>query len=168
MELPELFAVRVTIWVAVAAWAGATARRLTQGEDAFARTVYTAGLVAYVAHMVAAFAGPYGWSWERALSETARISAEKVGVASANGMWWNAAFAVVWLIDALHWWCRGAMRNRASRRIWRWGVDPLMAFMIFNGAVVFAEGPVRWFGALLFAVLAVLALRRMRAGTRGR
>ena len=136
---------------------------MTAGNDRSARSLYSAGLIAYGAHMVAAFAGPYAWSWDRALSETARISAEKVGIESANGLWWNAAFAVVWLVDALRWWVQGVKGYGARGRWWRWSVDTFMAFMVFNGAVIFAAGPVRWFGLTLFAMLAYLAARQVFA-----
>ena len=44
-----------------------------------------------------------------------------------------------------------------------------MLFMVFNGMIVFETGPIRWAGAVMFAILAIAWLlirgwRRVSAG----
>jgi len=143
---------RATIWLAMAAW---TAAILLARRPNPARIVWTAALVAYLLHIVLAYAAFYEWShriaWEQTALDTARVTGWRSGI----GLIVNYAFAAALAVDLARQW-RG---HRASS----WIVG-LVVFMIVNGAVVFGEGPVRWFGIALLCAMAGDWLRqRFRA-----
>ena len=126
------------------------------------RWTWTAGLVAYLTHVAAAFAFQHGWSHAAAFRETARRTGELFSVESGAGLYFNYAFTVVWLADVVWLWMSGdSYRTRP-----RWvavSVHAFMAFMFFNATVVFASGGVRWLGV---AATAVLLLTHTRARVR--
>ena len=152
---------RGTIWLAVVAWAASEVlRRTGAGRRDAARAMYTAGALLLVIHTMAAFELHHDWSHAAALAETARRSADTTGVASGSGLYLNYAFIALWLADAVWWWLRPhAYLHRA--RLADALVFAFFVFMIVNGAVVFAAGPLRILGAA--AVVAALAARLTRA-----
>ncbi len=109
------------------------------------RAMWTAGCALFLAHAAAAFHFHHHWSHAAAEAETARQTQALFGVATGSGLWFNYAFALVWLIDAIWWWSAPA-RYAARPRWLHAAVHGFMAFMFFNGAVVFAAGPTRWLG----------------------
>jgi len=107
-------------------------------------------LACYGVHIVAAFHGSYGWSLEAAWSHTAAQTEALTGWRSGVGLPVNFAFFALLLADLR----------------WRWRfVDFVIVFMIINGAIVFADGPVRWFGVVLVVIVAAAWIRD---GVRGR
>lgn len=131
-----------------------------------ARALWSAALVAYLAHVTAAFQIVHDWSHQAALAETARQTREMFGVDTGFGLWFNYLFTVVWAGDAAWWWIDEAGYRR--RPAWvSIGMHAFLAFMFFNGAVVFADGPSRWIGLVALIVLA-LAWQRLRPGARMR
>src|SRR5436190_357185 len=83
------------------------------------------------------------------------IAAAVTGVRWGGGLFLNYLFALGWLADVLWWWLAPVSFARRSPRLtadWQ----AFVFFMIFNGAVVFGHGPVRWFGALVCTTLAGL------------
>lgn len=155
---PDLL-LRGTIWLAVAAWAvSEVLRRAGAPPGRAARAAFTAGALLLAAHTAAAFQVHHGWSHAAAFTDTARRTEQMTGFASGSGLYLNYAFIALWLADAAWWWLRpDAYLHRARL------VDALVfaffVFMIVNGAVVFAAGPMRLFGAA--AVAAALAARLM-------
>ncbi len=161
MTSPELLPllVRASIWIAVAAWAVVAGGGWRGRFPRRSLAIWILGLAAYLVHVAAAFAGYHQWSHAAALAETARQTAEFTGVPSGAGLWLNYLVGVLWLGDAVRWGITGEPRITGR---WRWlstALHAFLAFMIFNGTVVFGQGPVRWFGMGLFAVLAVGWLR---------
>ena len=131
------------------------------------RRLWSTGLVFYLAHVAAAFHFVHGWSHDRATLETARQTEELLGVSSGLGLWLNYLFTILWTADALWWW----MNEDGYRLRPRWmtvSVHAFLAFMFFNGAVVFAHGFSRWFGLAATPPLLVLCLRSPGAGPRAR
>jgi hypothetical protein len=131
-----------------------------------ARALWTAGVLSYLAHAVSAFHRVHGWSHEKAVLETARQTEELLGVSSGAGLYFNYLFTLVWTADALWWW----IDPDGYRRRPRWttfSVHLFLAFMFFNGAVVFADGFSRWVGLASTPPLLFLYLRS-RAGPRAR
>jgi hypothetical protein len=129
-----------------------------------ARVLWSAGVLVYLAHVAAAFHLVHGWSHQAALAETARQSRELFGVDAGFGLWFNYLFTAVWAGDAAWWW----IDEDAYRRRARWisiTVHAFIAFMFFNGAVVFADGLSRWIGlpAVVLIPLVWLRSRRRRA-----
>jgi hypothetical protein len=118
-----------------------------------ARGLWTAGFLAYLAHVAAAFEWVHGWSHGTALAETASQTAAMVGVASGAGLWLNYLFTLVWGADVASWWLRPEQYAGRSLRA-TLAVHAFLGFMFFNGAVVFATGPSRWIGLLGLGVLA--------------
>lgn len=123
------------------------------------RGLWTAGVLFYLAHVAAAFHHVHGWSHQRALAETARQTQELFGIASGSGLWLNYLFTVVWTADAGWWWLDEVGYRRRAGRV-SVTLHAFLAFMFFNGAVVFAGGFSRWFGLAATPLLLVLWLRR--------
>lgn len=154
---------RVTIWLSVACWAWVIARRIRGNLTAREAWIWVLGALLFVTHALAAFAAFYEWSQAVALRETARQTQEATGFDSGAGLWFNYAFGVLWLVDAADWLKVGSDRYRRRPAAWRWGVDLFMAFMVFNGTVVFGQGPVVWLGVGLFLGLVFEVVRRRMA-----
>src|SRR5260370_22419360 len=74
-------------------------------------------------------------------------------------IFFSPLFTVLWTVDVAWWWY--APRAYASRsvRITR-TLHGYMAFIIFNGTVVYETDPIRWVGVGMFAVLAVGLVRK--------
>lgn len=146
--------VRLTIWLAVAAWAAVLYGRCRGREIPGARAVWIAGLAAYLGHVVAAFSSHYHWSHAIAFAETARQTRDLTGFDSGAGLWLNYLLGLLWLIDAVRWLVTGhpLPANRPWRAVFL-GIHGFFAFMILNGTVIFGQGPVRWFGGAVFACL---------------
>jgi hypothetical protein len=167
MSAGELL-VRWTVRLALACYAGAVALRLlprfSPSRQAVARWLWTAGCLLYLAHVASAFHFVHGWSHQAAYRETARRTAELFGLSWGGGLYFNYLFTAVWVGDVLYWW-RGLARYAARPRWYDALVQAFLAFMAFNGAVVFATGLVRWVGLVVACTLGVLGcLRCFRPG----
>ena len=152
---------RGSVWLALlgdlagptAALAGRDRRRWQRA----ARSIYTAGLAAFLLHVATAFHLFYGWSHTQALIETAKETAAVTGIASGAGLYFNYAFTVLWLLDAGWWWRSGTAAFR-RRSPWIDGsLHGFFLFMAFNATVVFETGAIRWIGGLATLALAALA-----------
>lgn len=160
---------RVTIWITLAGYtAGTVALVLSRGRpawDSAARLAWTVACAALAAHVAVAFHVYHGWSHEAAYRETARQTAEVVGVDWGGGVYVNYALLAGWIADVVWWWSRGAGSYR--RRPW-----PLQAawhgfliFIFFNATVVFKTGTMRWVGLGMCLVLAAAFWRAVRGGS---
>ncbi len=153
--------VRTSVWLAVLCYPAGPAGRLYSSW--LFRLVWTVGCLAFLLHVLSSFHVHYGWSHAVALRETARQTAELTGRAVGAGLYANYLFATLWVLDAAWWW-----RDKAShhgRAAWiDVGLHAFLLFILFNGTVVFARGPVRWLG--LTVTLAGAAL--LTAAHRGR
>ncbi len=122
------------------------------GTGRWRRWAWTAGLIAYLAHVAAAFAFQHDWSHDAAFRETARRTGELFGVQSGAGLYFNYVFTAVWLADVVWLWTN-AETYRTRPRWVSVSVHAFMAFMFFNATVVFASGWVRWLGLAATAIL---------------
>jgi len=111
-----------------------------------ASVAWTVAFALMLVHVGLAFHFAHHWSHRAAYEETARQTAEVFGVHWGGGVFANYALLVVWAVEVARWW-----RGRVSRY-----AQAFLAFMWFNGTVVFGHGPVRWLGAMIFAALAVV------------
>ena len=142
---------RGTVWLALTLYVGGEiVRRRSAANDA-ARRLNTLGCAAFVAHVACAFHFYHGWSHSAAHTDTARQTAELFGWNSGIGLYVNYLFAAVWLADAVWSW---SAPGYAARPAWiTWTIRAFFWFMIFNGAVIFARGPLRGYGLLLSVAL---------------
>ena len=124
-----------------------------------ARWLWTAGCLLFFVHVAAAFHSFHHWSHANAYRETARQTGKMVGIDWGGGLYFNYLFTLTWAADALWWWRRGAEDYGRRPRWLSAAVDAFMAFMAFNGAVVFAHGATRWVGSAMSLLLVILAIR---------
>jgi hypothetical protein len=117
-----------------------------------AALLWTAAYLLMVVHVALAFHFVHHWSHEAAMRDTARQTAEVFGLNWGGGLFANYALLVVWAVDVARWW-----RGRWSKL-----TQVFLAFMWFNGVVVFGHGYIRWFGAACFAALLIALWRRRR------
>jgi hypothetical protein len=147
-------AVYATAWLSLALWAAGEWVRRDPPENGRGRAWFTAALAVMIVHSAAAFGVLHGWSHTEALLHASRRTLEVTGTAAPRGFYANHAFLAFWTIEAATWWLRAdAYRARPAAVVWL--SRAVFAFMFLNGAVVFVQGPRRWFGALVLAVVAV-------------
>ncbi|MGH7170719.1 MAG: hypothetical protein ACRELG_10610 [Gemmataceae bacterium] len=165
MDTGELLT-RWSVRLALALYALALVRRWSsrgrRSSLAAARWLWTVGCLVFLFHVSCAFQFYHHWSHADAYAVTARRTAEVVGWHWGGGLYANYAFMLVWLADVIYWW-RGLDLYESRRRVVVWSVRGLLAFVIFNAAIVFADGAMRWVsvGVCLFllAFRGWLALR---------
>jgi hypothetical protein len=127
----------------------------------FQRALWTLGCLAMMAHIAEAFDSHHHWSHLEAYEATAATSAAKVGVKWGGGVYFNYAFASIWLADVVWWW--RAPKAYIDRPVWTEVlVQGFFGFMWFNATVVFGSTPARGSGVLacLLVLLAWLVTSR--------
>jgi len=133
----------------------------------WSRAIWTIGCVFFLLHVGCAFHYYHGWSHALAFESTAEQTRELIGVRFGEGIYLSYLFTLLWLGDVLwQWVCPTSYRQRSA-----WlaaGLLGYMAFIAFNGAVIFEEGVTRWVGipvtaALLAAWLTVIFRMRGHA-----
>ncbi len=133
--------------------------RAKWANGALGRTVWTLGLVAFLLHLLSAFAFYHRWSPEHALVHTAEETEKMMGFRFGEGIYFSYFFAVLWAADAAWWWISPASYERRPR--WLGGmIVGYLIFIAFNGAVVFEGGPVRIAGMIGSGLLVILVLRQ--------
>ncbi len=146
---------RGTVWLALSLYvAGEIVKTARRGGGSFraARWLNTAGCLAFLAHVAAAFHFYHHWSHAAAYAETARQTAEFSGWNWGGGLYINYTFAFVWLGEVIWSWTNPL--GYLQRSNWKtWAVGGFFLFMMFNGAVVFVRGGLRWFGLALCLTL---------------
>jgi hypothetical protein len=165
MDAGEL-CTRWTVRLALLLYALVVAGRLRGGGRApLLRGAWTLGCALFVAHVVSAFHFQHHWSHAAAYAETARRTAELFGWSWGGGLYLNYLFTLLWVGDVCWWWrAPGSYTKRP-----RWldmALFGFMAFMAFNGAVVFATGLVRWLGLAVMCGLGVLWVFRRTSNRR--
>jgi hypothetical protein len=148
-----LYAAALAMWMTASRLRGLQVARLT----------WTAACLCYLAHVYGAFEFVHGWNHTAAYVETARQTNELFGLAWGGGIFFNYAFTILWLADVIWWWSDPEGYRRRPRSI-TVAIHGFLAFMFFNGAVVFGSGPVRWFGIAAVPALLWLWWRSRRVG----
>jgi hypothetical protein len=150
--------ISLPIWISLVCYAAAVDASLggamSRVRDG-ARLFWSLACIAYLIHVAAAFHFYHHWSHQHAFDHTA----ERGGFGAA--IYISYAFTVAWPIDVLSLWMIPFTQTRVH-----W-VHRLMhlfvAFMLFNGAVVFAHGFSRVLGIAVFGYLALLwAWKKLR------
>ncbi|HMP02206.1 MAG TPA: hypothetical protein PKD86_14370 [Gemmatales bacterium] len=150
-------AVAATIWLTLALWFASVACQLSGQPRLWrsARWLWIAAAAVYLIHVAAAFHVYHHWSHQEAFD----FVQDQAGF--GPGIFITYAFTGLWAADALWWWAAPASRDR--RPLWlAFLLHGFMVFILFNGAVIFAAGPVRWLSLAGFLVLAGLGLWTQR------
>ncbi len=149
---------RGTIWLALGicilgAGSDRAGQRLPQWRSA-ARWAWTAGCVAYLAHVISAFNYYHDWSHTTAYRETARRTAEIFGINWGGGLFVNYAFTAAWIADVIWRWRPESYQRRPwfFEAVWR----GLFLIMVFSATVIFEVGLARWLGLMLCSAFAFL------------
>lgn len=165
------FLTRLTIWLALCAYAaGAAGLLLANGRASWiarARLVWTLGSAFFLAHVGCAFGFYHHWSHAIAYEDTARQTAETAGFHWGGGIFFNYLFTLAWLGDVLWWWVDPESHRRRPHlltALWH----GFFFFMVFNGTIVFGVGPVRWLGLGICAGLGALWWHKRRRPARAR
>ncbi|MBY0522337.1 MAG: hypothetical protein K2R98_03020 [Gemmataceae bacterium] len=142
-------AVNLMLWLRPAEWPGV-------GRGNLARYCWTLAWAAYVIHLGMAFHFYHHWSHADAVQHTADVTG-----GFGEGIYFSHFFTAVWTADVAWWWLWPFLYARRPGGIDR-GLHAFLLFIIFNGTVVYEEGPIRWAGVFMFVELAMAALVRRR------
>lgn|SRR5262249_30899268 len=152
---------RATIWVALGGYfIGAIAylvSRKSREWERLARLAWTAGCISLLIHVAFAFHYYHGWSHAAAYRETARQTAEVVGLDWGGGLFINYILIAAWIADVVWWWV-GPEAWRSRSKYLTAGWHGFLLFIIFNATVIFKTGPLRWIGLGLCLTLVLLWL----------
>jgi hypothetical protein len=156
-ELLTRWAVRVALMLYLVSLTFRLSADDRQRWLAWARLAWTSGFAAYLLHVACAFHFYHHWSHAAAYEATARQTEEALGFAFGGGVFVNYFFALVWGADVCWWWCsQGTYLDRW--RIVEWALQGFLAFIAFNGTVIFGHGAIRWFGLAATAYLVILLM----------
>jgi hypothetical protein len=151
---------RNTIRLALAWYAVAVACMFTMTSDDWRSTTatgrqvrwcWTWAVVCFLVHVGMAFQFYHHWSHAAAFERTRQVSG------FGEGIYVSYAFTGLWTADAAWWWLWPLGYARRPAWIHR-GWHIFMAFVVFNGMVVFEVGWIRWAGVIMFTVLAMVWL----------
>ncbi|VTS08312.1 hypothetical protein [Tuwongella immobilis] len=123
------------------------------------RSLWTLGAISFVIHVLVSFHETHGWSHANAVQHVHDVSGFGPGIVFSH------LFTLLWLLDSAWWWLAPTRYEQRSRLLDR-TIHGYMAFLVFNGTVVYENGPIRWIGLIAFAGLGVLlwlARRRQSA-----
>ena len=111
-----------------------------------ARLAWTVACISLLAHVAFAYHFYYRWSQTAAYRETARQTAEVVGLDWGGGLYINYLLLSAWVMDVSWWWWggHGAYRRRSWPLVAAW--HGFLIVIVFNATVVFKTGFVRWLG----------------------
>ena len=122
----------------------------------WSRGIWTAGCVCFVLHVVCAFQFTHHWSHADALRVTGDRTADMLGMRFGEGLYFSYLFLLLWLADVAWQWLAPASYRQRSPWLAA-GFLAYMAFIAFNGAVVFEHGVTRWFGIPISLALFIVA-----------
>ncbi len=155
---------QLTVFGAIAAATLAWALSQLAGtrHERGSRLFWSLGAVLMLVHAVAAFEIFYLRSHSVALAETAHQTVVVTGIDFAGGLYLNYLFVAVWVADAVWWWTAPRSHRDRSRRVTHL-IRAFFLFMFLNGAVLFADGWIRWLG--IASVTAVIVAWYREAST---
>ena len=135
-----MWMMRLTIWLAVAAWllrvfVEASGREFAV-RDRLMRWTWLIGAVACVVHVVCAMGFAHCWNLANAMRHTGQITRHVVGVELPESVFVNFAFTALWVVDAVQEFRLNQPNRLGLARQMTWSV------MMLNATVVF--GPSYW------------------------
>jgi len=123
-----------------------------------ARVCWIWAAILFVIHVAVAFHFRHQWSHASAF-ESVRLAS-----GDGRGIFVSYAFTLLWIMDAGWWWFSPA--TYLNRSVWvSRGVHAFMGFIIFNGTVIFADGPSRWVGIVVTVGLVMRQIFKWQRGT---
>src|SRR5262245_59346901 len=134
-------------WFAISAWATANWLRAIRKLPA-ARLVWTLGAAALIVHVLLAFHLVRAWDLAAAERAVARETYERTGLDWRGGIYFNYAFAGLWLLDTTCWWL-ARRRYEARPRRFDGAVQLVFLFMFVNATVIFGVDHARAPGVVL-------------------
>lgn len=124
------------------------------------RLLWTSSWGLYLLHVFAAFHVYHHWSHNHAYAHTQAVSGW------GPGIYVSYAFTILWGLTVLGMWLPITKPWPGQRWLMAL-IHGLLFFVIFNGAVVFAEGPVRWLSLAVCVGLVGVLLFHWRKNNRG-
>ncbi len=128
-----------------------------------ARNAWLLGSFFSLLHAIATMVFIHQGSHDVAVEYTAKQTESLLGFGFGIGIYFNYAFVIIWLVDAL-WWIAQRKTYEARNSSISWAVYGFLIFIAFNGSIVFESGWVRWFAIAGVIVLGLLAWRRSKTG----
>lgn len=122
--------------------------------DLLSLRLWTLAWLLFVTHVATALVVVHHGSHAEAYAHTARRTVEMTGIDSGAGIYLNYLFTLAWTAEAAGRWL-DYRRGVSSALKWYRAFDWLFAFMVVNGAIVFATGWVRLLGAIAMLALAL-------------
>lgn len=116
-------------------------------DRSVAKITWSIGWMIFVVHVAVAFDVYHDWSHDDAFERTRQQSG------FGQGIYVSYLFTLVWTGDVVWWWFRSASYLSRSSSI-SVGVHLFMAFIAINGAIIFADGWIRWFGIAAVVLVA--------------
>ena len=144
-----------TAYFAFALWAGAVLMQLQSSPAEWqaraaafrvARAAWVSGLAVYLVHVGLAFHLAHAWSHTRAFDHVEASSG------FGPGIFVSYAFTLAWSIDGMVWLTAPELYARRPKWV-ALALHGTMAFIAFNATVVYAQSPLRWVAAAVFALL---------------
>ncbi|MFN7730289.1 MAG: hypothetical protein ACK5OB_00195 [Pirellula sp.] len=135
---------------------------LDSSPQPWSEWIWLAGAVLAFAHTLSALAVFHGWSHRQAVLATEAQTEALLGIRVGAGVIVNYIFVAVWLIDAM--WLLAASHAWLPRppKAWSIAAHAFLIFIAINGAIVFAQGPVRWISLAALVTLLVAWVRLLR------
>jgi hypothetical protein len=126
-----------------------------------ARWCWSWACLTFVVHVALAFHYFHHWSHTHAFEHTREVSG------FGAGLYISYLFTLLWTADATAWWLAPAWYATRSRWLDRL-LHGFMLFIVFNGTVIYEQGPIRWISAAIFLFLAIwwLSSRAARVSKR--
>ena len=124
-----------------------------------AKHLWVLGSFFSLLHALAAMIFYHHGSHELAMADTARQTKDLLGVSVGIGIFFNYAFVICWLADAM-WWIARPQAYETRHKFFNWVVYGFLVFIAVNGAIVFETGIVRWVSVASLAILILLFVRR--------
>lgn len=126
------------------------------------RWTWGCATILYVAHVALAFIYFHAGSHRLAAQHVAERTFAFSGVSWSGGIWFNHAFSLLVVSEAIWWFW--SPRSRWSRPPWVTRVlYGFVLFMIVNAGIIFVTGPVRWINLIALLTLVAVALWQRRA-----
>jgi len=151
---PADLVTRQTARVALLFWGLATAALLLCRRE-FARAAWAVGATTFLVHVATAFHEIHGWSHTAAYQHVELVSGFGAGV------FVSYTFTVLWVVDGTWWLIDRAGYDERPTWLDRL-IHSFLAFVVFNGTVIYETGFIRRAGVISFSLLGVLLLARTR------